>query len=523
MGIYLNPGNEGFRRAVRSEIYIDKTGLIPLISKRFDTMDQYICVSRPRRFGKSMALDMLAAYYSCGCDSRELFQGLAVKNDPSFGEYLNKYNVIYLDMARLLRRAGNGGIIKFLEKEVLKDLREKYVGLFPKNEVFLPAALEQIHIKTGEYFVFLIDEWDCIMRERPSDEGLQKQYLDFLRDLLKDQVYTVLAYMTGILPIKKYGMHSALNMFSEYSMTDQADFEEYTGFTEGEVKSLCEKYNMDFDEAKNWYDGYSLDQVKHIYNPKSVVEAMKRHKFGNYWTSTETYEALKFYIDINFDGLREAVVWLLGDRPVVVNTGRFKNDMKNLASKDDVLTLLIHLGYLAYDSDTKEVFIPNKEIAEEFLNAMDDEGWKEVMEDIKVSEKLLEDTLRGNEKSVADTLNKAHRDVSSILTYNNEANLAMAIRIAYYSARKDYQIIRELPAGIGFADLAFIPLLGNKPAIIIELKYDKTANTAIKQIKDNKYPEVLSAFSGEIILVGINYDKDTKVHTCKIEKIKNKK
>jgi len=518
MGIYLNPGNEGFREAIRSEIYVDKTGLITLTNKVFRTQQKFICVSRPRRFGKSMALDMLAAYYGRGCDSRELFRGLQIENNSSFEEYLNKYDVIYLDMTRFLRRAKEGKIIEFVEQEVLKDLWEEYGELFPRDEKFLSAALEKIYSKNGKKFVFLIDEWDCIMRERQSEE-LQRQYLDFLRELLKGQNYVALAYMTGILPIKKYGIHSALNMFSEYSMTNQKDFEEYTGFTEDEVKTLCEKYHMDFNEAKSWYDGYTLRLIKHVYNPRSVVEAMRFSCFDNYWTSTETYEALKIYIDMDFDGLREDILFMLGGSSVKVDPTGFQNDMKNLTSKDDVLTLLIHLGYLAYDADTSEAFIPNKEILYEFRNAVRDKKWGRLREILYASDELLKATIDGEEKSVAAAIDKAQTDVSSILTYNNEANLAAAVRLAYYTAVCDYAIIRELPAGIGYADVVFIPQMAGKPAIVVELKYNRSAKTAIRQIKENRYPEVFEHFSGEIILVGINYSKKTKKHTCKIEKI----
>lgn len=258
----------------------------------------------------------------------------------------------------------------YLEQVVLREIREAYGELFLEQENILAAALEQIYAKTGKQFIFLIDEWDCVMRERQESEALQKQYLDFLRNLLKDQTYVALAYMTGILPVKKYGQHSALNMFQEYSMINQKTLEEYTGFTEDEVKALCERFSMDFSKTGSWYDGYMFKRFQHVYNPKSVVEAMQCQDFANYWTSTETYEAIKVYMDMNFDGLRADIVKMLGGEHVRVNTRSFQNDMRNFKTKDDVLTLLIHLGYLGYDSRAKEAFIPNREIVEEFENAM---------------------------------------------------------------------------------------------------------------------------------------------------------
>ena len=520
MGIYLNPGNKSYWEAVHSKIYVDKTGLIAYTNEFLNTREKYICVSRPRRFGKSMTLDMLAAYYSCGCDSGELFKGFRIESHASFEEHLNKYDVLFLNMQRFLSRAKDQRVTDYLEKTVIAEIRKVYGDFFSEEESDLSVVLEQIYVETDRQFIFLIDEWDCVMREKQEAEGLQRQYLDFLRNLLKDQPYVALAYMTGILPVKKYGSHSALNMFAEYSMTDQDIFEEYTGFTEDEVKELCERFSMDFGETESWYDGYKLIRFQHIYNPKSVSEAMRRHRFSNYWTSTETYDALKIYMDMDFDGLRADVVQMLGGGRVRVNTRSFQNDMQTFRTKDDVLTLLIHLGYLAYDFESREAFIPNKEIIEEFENAMSVGGWQTVMDVLQASERLLEDTLSGREECVARGLDRAHTQVASILTYNDENSLGCAVSLAYYSARKDYKIVREMPAGRGFADVVFLPLPSCiKPAVIVELKYDRSVRSAISQIREKQYPQVLEGYSGEIVLVGVNYDKDSKEHSCVIEKI----
>ncbi len=525
MGIYLNPGNDGFWEAVNSKIYVDKTNLIACTNELISTEQKFICVSRPRRFGKSMALKMLAAYYSRGCDSANLFRDCRIEGEETFRKHLNQYDVIYLNMQQFLIEAGNRELTKYLEQEVLEEFQEEYGELLRRQDMGLAASLRKIYAKTKKKFIILIDEWDCVMRERQDSEALQKQYLDFLRNLLKDQPYVALAYMTGILPVKKYGEHSALNMFTEYSMTDQDVFEEYTGFTEIEVKELCERFNMDFIETSSWYDGYMFTKFKHIYNPKSVVEAMSRHRFSNYWASTEVYDALKNYITMDFDGLRADIARMLGGGRVRVNTRSFRNDMLNFEMKDDVLTLLVHLGYLAYDSKEKEAFIPNKEIVEEFETAMSVKGWSEVMRVVKASEKLLEDTLLCNEKSVADGLDRAHTEISSILTYNDENALGAAIGLAYYSARKDYMLIREFPAGKGFADIVFLPLPHTgKPALVVELKYDKNAAAAIQQIKDRRYTQALERYLGEILLVGIDYDRNNadKPHSCIIEKVEKK-
>lgn len=281
-------------------------------------------------------------------------------------------------------------MIGYLERKALRDIGREY------------------DFVSKEPDLRLIDEWDCVILEMQESEELQKQYLNFLRGLLKDRSYVALAYMTGILPVKKYGKHSALNMFWEYSMTDQNRFEEYTGFTEDEVKELCERFDMDFSQMSNWYDGYALRQFKHIYNPRSVVGALMHGHFSNYWTSTETYEALEIYMDMDFDGLRADIIEMLGGGRIKVNTRSFQNDMRTFETKDDVLTLLIHLGYLGYDAEQGEAFIPNKEIMDEFENAMSTGGWSEVMEVLRASEKLLKDTLQGDAESVAKGLDKAH-------------------------------------------------------------------------------------------------------------------
>ena len=493
MGIYLNPGNKGFWESTRSMIYVDKTGLIACTNRYVSTEQKYICVSRPRRFGKSMTLKMLSAYYSRNCDSRELFIGRKIESDPTFEEHLNQYDVIFLNMQQFLIGAKDQDMTGYLEKVVIADIRKVYGELFSEQETMLNAVLEQIYAATEKQFIFLIDEWD----------------------------YVALAYMTGILPVKKYGQHSALNMFWEYSMTDQGPFEEYTGFTETEVMELCERFDMDLDRTGRWYDGYRLRNSEHIYNPKSVVEAMHRRDFSSYWTSTETYDALKIYMDMDFDGLRADIVQMLGGGRVKVNTRSFRNDMRNFEIKDDVLTLLIHLGYLAYDGKAGEVFIPNKEITMEFESAMSVGGWAEVMRVLKASDRLLEDTLRGDARSVAEGLDRAHTEIASILTYNDENSLACAIGLAFYSAWRDYRMIREMPAGRGFADMVFLPLPSSgSPALLIELKYNKTADTAIRQIKDRQYTQALEGYAGEILLVGISYDRNRpdKPHSCVIER-----
>lgn len=526
MGIYLNPGTIEFQESINSEIYVDKTMLIERTNAALRTKQKYMCISRPRRFGKSMAADMLAAYYGKDYDSAALFDGLEISHCETFSTHLNKYNVFKINMQEFLSMTQNvDKMLKVLQKRLIKELKYNYPEYVDcDNLVF---AMQDIFSYTGQSFIVLIDEWDCLFREYKQDEEAQRKYLDFLRVWLKDKGYIALAYMTGILPIKKYGTHSALNMFMEYSMTDPGNMAEYFGFTEKEVENLCIEYGMNIEETKAWYNGYGLyshnkqeDILYSIYNPKSVVEAMLRHRFGNYWNQTETYEALKIYIQMNMDGLKDAIIEMLADNSVRINIGTFHNDMTTFATRDDILTLLVHLGYLTYDVEKESVRIPNKEVAQEYINAISTMDWKEVISSINNSRKLLEALWNLDSDKVAAGVDKAHEEIS-ILQYNDENSLSCTISLAFYFAREYYTMIRELPTGKGFADICLIPrkIHMDKPAVIIELKWDKSASGAIAQIKEKKYIDALSEYQGNLILAGINYDKKIKKHSCLVEKV----
>ena len=319
MGSYLNPGSDLFEMALQSQIFVDKSMLIDVTNRYLNTMQRFICVSRPRRFGKSVAADMLAAYYDRRIDSSALFEHLEISGQKSYGIHLNQYDVIKINMQEFLSMSGTmEEMLEMLKNYLAADFEETYPEVRFRDEKNLIQVMKDVFSYTRCPFVILIDEWDCLFREYKQDKDAQKKYLDFLRAWLKDKDYVALAYMTGILPIKKYGSHSALNMFTEYSMTDPGDLAEYFGFTEREVSALCKKYEMSFEEAKTWYDGYQLiahrqtgDEIYSMYSPKSVVEAMLRHKFGTYWNQTETYEALKIYIQMDMDGLKDSVVRML--------------------------------------------------------------------------------------------------------------------------------------------------------------------------------------------------------------------
>ena len=492
--------------------------LIKYTNQLIGTGDNKLCVSRPRRFGKSTDANMLVAYYSKGCDSHHIFDLLKISQTDHYLEHLNLHHVIHINMQSFLSNTHNiDKMIQLLTMRILNELKQEYSVTF-FDETNLSLSLEDIYVSTKDQFIFIIDEWDCIFREYVQDKEAQKQYLDFLRNLLKDHPYVELAYMTGILPIKKYGTHSALNMFKEISMLNATPLESFMGFTEQEVYDLCLKYNMDYNEMKQWYDGYRMSNDISVYNHRSVVYALMDRKYENYWTSTETYEALQVYIDMNFDDLKDNIVQLLSGESVDVNTSKFQNDMTTFKSKDDVLTLLIHLGYLGYNNSDHTCYIPNKEVSTSFIDSIEDSNWEETTKALLNSRELLEATWRKDEEAVARYIEEAHLN-TSILTYNNENALSYTLALAYIYARNHYTMIREMPTGKGFADVVLIPYR-DKPAMIIELKWNQEVKTAIDQIKEKKYPKGLEKYKDNLLIVGISYDKKTKKHTCHIEEMK---
>ena len=517
MGIYLNPQNTLFQNMINSEIYVDHSLLIENTNKIINTENNKLCISRPRRFGKSTDANMLTAYYSKGCDSSQIFNDLKISQTELYQKHLNQHNVIHLNMQDFLSETHDvEKMIQLVNDSVIWELLLEHKDLLYFDKTKLIRVLNDIYSQIQNSFIFIIDEWDCIFREYQGDKKAQEKYLDFLRNLLKDKPYVSLCYMTGILPIKKYGTHSALNMFDEISMIDSEPLPEFMGFTEKEVQKLCHQYNISFDEMKEWYDGYHLTDTISTFSPRSVVASIIRKKFGNYWTSTETYEALRVYIDMNYDGLKDDVVKLLAGENVAVQTTSFQNDMTTFETKDDVLTLLIHLGYLGYNSSNQTCYIPNKEVIDSFVNSIRSSNWNETTKALLNSRALLEATWNREEELVAKYIEEAHLD-TAILTYNNENALAYTISIAYIYARNHYTVIREMPSGKGYADMVFIPK-DDKPAMIVELKWNQEAKTAINQIKEKKYYYGLEKYLDNLLLIGITYDKKTKKHSCIIER-----
>ena len=545
MGTYLNPGKAAYQMAVNSEIFVDKTEMIQYINSVVNTQQRFVSVSRPRRFGKTIAADMLCAYYDRCADSRDLFEKRKLADESGWDKYLGKFDVIHLVMTRFFKtRITVSEALSNMQKLVIRDYKRAYPDADIMSENDLIQTIDDVYSTIDRQVVIVIDEWDAIFRERPDDKEGQTEYLDYLRDLLKDNRHVALAYMTGILPIKKYGQHSALNMFTEYSMMAPRQLAPYTGFTEEEVKELSIKYDMDFGDISNWYDGYLVsDRIPpekreeyregkynghkfSIYSPLSVVESMTTGVIKDYWNKTETYEALAEYIRKDYDGLKEAVALLMDGGRLAIDTSTYENDMTTFTGRDDVLSLLIHLGYLGFDDERSEVFIPNREILDEFKTSTKGKEWASTFKSFETSQELLEATWNGDEEKVAELVEDAHNQAGN-KTYNDEAALSYGIQLAYYAARKYYTTILELDTGKGYADVVYLPApqYAEKPALLIELKYGHSADIAMDQIRRQKYLDRFEHYKGNILVIGINYSRDLpadhpefKHHSCRIEK-----
>ncbi len=520
MGKYLNPEPAAFEDALLSRNYVDKTMMIAQINSFIDERKKYICISRPRRFGKTIAGNMLAAYYEKGRDTAKFFDGLKIEKDPSFEKYLGQFQVIKIDLnGEYITSEDEDDLLRRLQTRVAEELAEAFPQAKVRSDEALADNLFKVYDKTGEKFVIIIDEYDTLVRNQVSPK-LLKRYLGFLEGLFKNDTIRpaiALAYLTGILPVVREKIQSKLNNFQEYTILDAAELAEFVGFTDEEVRALCEKENMDYEECRRWYDGYR-QQGYEIYNPESVILSIKRRRFGSYWSQTSSYQVIEDRLKANFDGMKDAVIRLLSGESIDIDVHYYLNTMTDFKNQDDAFTYLLHLGYLVYDINTQTCRIPNMEIRQEWTRAVhNDENQKETDRIIKESKELLYATIRGDEKAVAHALDSSHMHVTSNRSYNNEDALGSAIYLAYIYAINDYTIVREMTAGRGFADIVYIPTKPEDAAMIIELKRNKTAESAIDQIREKKYFDCLKKYKGKLLFVGVNYDENTKEHTCRIE------
>ncbi len=525
MGIYVNPSEALLKRAVNSRIYVDKSMILHELNQVLNTEDSFVCVARPRRFGKSMAGNMIAAYYGKKANSRPILEKLKIAQTSDFETYLNAFNVIHIDVNGIYSNSSrNEDIVPLFTERVRDELMEAFPNCGIKDCDTMERCIERIFSKTGEQFVIILDEYDVLVREQVK-ASIFAPYLAFLNGMFKNANLVpafALVYLTGVLPIVRDKIQSKLNLFTEYTMTDAKLLTEFVGFTEEETQALCEQYNMDFEDCRRWYDGYHInyhDTSFDLYNPKSVVQAMMDKKYGNYWTKTGSYDAIKIYISMNFEGIKDDVKAMIAGEHIDVDVDFYLNTMTDFHSKDDVFSYLIHLGYLAYDSVAKQCYIPNHEIRSEWIIAVaNDADYAEAIRIVNNSKILLDKTVEGDAQAVAEALSAAHEQLMSRQRYNHEAGLQSAIRFAYFYATSRYTIISELPAGKGYADVVFIPYVPNVPAMIVELKRNQTTGAALQQIETKQYFNVMDKYQGDLLLVAVNYDEKTNAHTCEIRR-----
>ncbi len=521
MGMYVNPSEALLRMGVRSRIYVDKSMMIHELNQLLNTEDRFVCVSRARRFGKSMAGSMIAAYYSKLANSRPIFEKLKIAQSPDFETYLNQFNVIKFDVNAFYSNSnGNEDIVPLFTASVRRDIMKQFADCDIKIDDDLPTCILKVYEQTGEQFILILDEYDVLVREN-ANATIFNSYIRFLNGIFKNTDLApalALVYLTGILPIVRDKIQSKLNLFREYTMVNSQQLTEFVGFTKEEVKALCESHHMSFNECSRWYDGYCMGSYR-VYNPNSVVQAMNYHEYGSYWTQTGSYEALKQYILMNFEGIRDDVLEMIAGGSVGVNVTSYLNTMTDFHTKDDVFTYLIHLGYLGYDQKRQRCFIPNQEIRQEWINSIQTSpDYAKAIAIVNHSKSLLDLTINGDENAVAQAINEAHEELVSNLQYNNEGCFQSVIRFAYFYANTRYTVISELPAGKGYADIAYIPYIPNIPAMVVELKRNSSPETALTQIENKQYYKALELYQGDLLFVAVNYDEKTKKHKCNIKR-----
>ena len=519
MGTYVNPGSDRLQMDMNSDFYVDKSLILNGLNKKFKTPYRFMCVSRPRRFGKTTVGNLISAFYSKGADARAIFEKLKIAETDNWDEHLNKFNVIKIDMNTFWDPINPKTTIPSVTKKVLAEMQDEFPGVLT-DETSIPEAIDSIFKATRTYFVVIIDEYDVLIREKvPAD--VLTDYLTLMTKLFKADGASdaiALAYITGIIPIVRDRVGSKLNNFFEYTMLTPLELAPFIGFTNEEVKELCERYGMDYDECLRWYDGYHIAPKVSVCNSNSVCRALTTKRFDDYWTQTGAYTAISDYIEADYEGIREDIAKMVGGGSVELDPGTFLNTLDSIASKDDIFTYLIHLGYLAYCQEDETCHIPNGEVRKEWERALRRTvNYKPVFDMIKGSKELLEATLQCDEQAVADALDKAHSYVTSAKYYNNEGSLQSAVGLAYFSATSKYDIEKEVAGGYGFADIAFKPYVKGAPGMIIELKMDQDPEVGLAQIKEKKYADALGHYRGPVYLVAISYGKESKKHTCKIE------
>ena len=536
MGIYLNSINAYtlYKSETEKPYFVDKSEMLKELFPLVETGNNHICITRPRRFGKTVMANMIDSFFSRAYDSKNIFRELHIAEDKNYGQYLNRYPVVHISFNDMPKKcASYEQYIERVERRLIRDLRIEYPEVeIDGEEAVWDAFMELFAQRPSERFIFILDEWDFIFHQQFISEVEKEFYLAFLRNLLKDRPYVKLAYMTGILPIAKYSSGSELNMFAEYTMVTERRFAGYFGFTEKEVDLLFEKYERESaglgevtrEGLKKWYDGYFTKTEERLYNPRSVVMALSNSNLGNYWTSAGPYDEIYYYIENNISAVRDDLAHMMSGTAVPAKIREYAATSQSLQTREEIFSAMVVYGFLSYNKG--KVSIPNKELMDKFADMLQKESSLGYIYRLaKESQRMLRATLDGDTKTMEEILERAHDVEIPLLSYNNEADLTAVVNLVYLSARDTYRVERESRAGRGYVDFIFYPETDTSAdGIILELKVDHEPEEAIMQIKEKRYAEAFGAgpgekqkFSGRILGVGIGYDKKSKIHRCKVE------
>lgn len=534
MGLFLNTLSPKvlYEEIVKSTYFVDKTDFISQVAERIGTSNKYLCITRPRRFGKTVMANMLGAFFTKAGDSRHIFSSLSISKNTQAMQQLNHYNVIYIDFSRV--SADTTSYTSYIENiiDILKnDLQKAYPQVDYREGSGVAEDLERIMAATGERFIFIFDEWDAIFHASFVTEEDRKSYLLFLKDLLKDRSYVYLAYMTGVLPISKYTSGSELNSFAEYNMATMVMYSDIFGFTDSEVDALFAKYLQSVPKPKVtreglrvWYDGYHTASGELMYNPRSVVLALQNNQLYNYWTSSGPYDEIFYYIKKKVQAVRDDLALMVACERISVKIQEYAAMLLELNTKQQIFSAMVVYGLLTYEKG--QVFIPNKELMDKFNELLLTKPALGYVHQLALkSELMLQATLQGDTETMSRILEFAHNTETPLLVYNNETELSAIVNLVYLAARDKYFVQREDRAGKGYVDFIFYPYNEQDDCLILELKVDHTPEEAIEHIKEKEYalrfaPTLGDAhrrYTGRILAVGIGYSKKDKLHRCKVE------
>lgn len=539
MGMYLNSISPYFlyKSEAESPYFVDKSLLLKELFPLADTGNKHICITRPRRFGKTVMANMIGAFFGKGIAANGIFDNLKISGEKNYRKHLNQHNIIYIDFSVLDDECTSYKEYMDTIKETLKsDLYHAYPDISFRAKSSVREDFMRIFAERNEKFLFIFDEWDTVFHMPFVTESDKMSYLLFLKGLLKDKPYVSLAYMTGILPIAKYSSGSELNMFIEYTMVTEARFSEFFGFMESEVDMLYQRYcNNQAEQGKTavvtrdglctWYDGYYTKSGVRMYNPRSVVASLTNNNLGSYWTSSGPYDEIFYYIEHNVADVQDDLALMISGEGAEAKIQEYAATAMSLTTREEILSAMVVYGFLSYYKG--RVYIPNKELMDKFDEMLQKEPSLGYVYNLaKESESMLKATLHGDTDTMERILAYAHNTETPILSYNHEVELAAIVNLVYLSARDRYRVEREDKAGTGFVDFIFYPQEKGEPCIILELKVDHTPEEAIGQIKEKQYALRFrgklgekSKYTGKILAVGIGYDKETKVHKCRIEEI----